>query len=85
MENESIILSMLKEIKDDIKDIKKDFKEHRVGCEGRFRCLEDFKLRVEAIKGDVKDRLSFWALLVACISGLLTIIVNADKVSAMLK
>jgi len=85
MENENIILSMLKEIKDDIKDIKKDFKEHKGACEGRFRCLEDFKLRVEAIKGDVKDRLSFWALLVACVSGLLTIAVNADKVSAMLK
>lgn len=85
MENENIILSMLKEIRDDIKDIRKDFKEHKGACEGRFRCLEDFKLRVEAIKGDVKDRLSFWALLVACVSGLLTIAVNADKVSAMLK
>lgn len=80
MDSENIILSMLKEIKDDIKDIKKDFKEHKGSCEGRFRCLEDFKTRVETIKGDVKDRLSFWALLVACISGILTIVVNADKV-----
>lgn len=85
MDNENIILAMLKEIKDDIKEIKKDFKEHKGICEGRFRCLEDFKTRVETIKGDVKDRLSFWALLVACISGILTIVVNADKVSAMLK
>lgn len=80
MENENIILAMLREIKDDIKEIKKDFKEHKGVCEGRFRCLEDFKTRVETIKGDVKDRLSFWALLVACVSGILTIVVNADKV-----
>ena len=46
MDNENIILSMLKEIKDDIKEIKKDFKEHKGACEGRFRCLEDFKTRI---------------------------------------
>ena len=85
MENENIILAMLREIKDDIKEIKKDFKEHKGVCEGRFRCLEDFKTRVETIKGDVKDRLSFWALLVACVSGILTIVVNADKVFGGLK
>jgi len=85
MDKKNIILSMLKEIKDDIKDIKKDFKEHKGACEGRFRCLEDFKTRVETIKGDVKDRLSFWALLVACVSGILTIVVNADKVFGGLK
>ena len=85
MDNENIILSMLKEIKDDIKEIKKDFKEHKGACEGRFRCLEDFKTKVEVVKGDVKDRLSFWALLVACVSGILTIVVNADKVFGGLK
>ncbi len=85
MDNENIILSMLKEIKDDIKEIKKDFKEHKGACEGRFRCLEDFKTKVEVVKSDVKDRLSFWALLVACVSGILTIVVNADKVFGGLK
>ena len=85
MDNENIILSMLTEIKQDIKEIKKDYQTHRGDCEHRFQCLETFQTKLEAIRGYGKDKLSFWALLVACISGLLTIVVNADKVSAMLK
>lgn len=85
MENEGIILSIIKEIRDDLRDFRKEFHDHKGECEPRFRILEDNDKTRNAIKNNKKDTIAYFALIISCLSGILLIILNSDKVLAMLK
>lgn len=85
MEKEELILQMLKEIKDELREIKRECKDRGVSCNGRISHLETCQVTAEAIKENGKDNLGFYALLISLISGFLMILVNADKVFAIFK
>ena len=85
MDSQDVILEMLRGIKSDITEIKENCKDRGSACGGRLKSLEEFKQKFDAVKDSKKDGLSWWALVIASVSGLLTIIINSDKVSAMFK
>ncbi len=85
MDSQELILQMLKDIKQEISDMKKVCSDRGSTCNNRLTCLETFKTKTEAVKDNRRDGLSWWALVIASVSGILTILINFDKVVASLK
>jgi hypothetical protein len=82
--NDAQFLRDFYEMKTDVEVIKKSL----VDCskaKGKCDIHHDFITKHDAMQEQTKDGLSFWALLIACVSGLLTIIINFDKVVAAIK